>query len=85
VRYFFHLSRTDRDIIDRCGMELPNLEAARIEAIHTAMLVRSLAPAPHLEEAVFRISDISGKGLMTIRFRDVFASSPQGTWPPDVG
>lgn len=72
-RYYFHLVRNDRRIIDCNGMKLLNLEAARVEAIEAAIVVRAISPGSLSNDARFRIADEDDNTLLTVRFRDVFA------------
>ena len=74
TRYFFHVRDEDGDISrDREGQDLPDLEAARIEAISTnrEMLGERLLHGGSLNHRQIEIADESGVVLLKIDARDV--------------
>ena len=72
-RYYFHLRPADEIGDDYLGTNLPNAEAAYLEACAAAleisfeMLRKRIDPAPHS----FRVTDASGELLFEIPFSEV--------------
>jgi nucleoid-associated protein YgaU len=66
-RYFFHLREGDRVLPDHDGSELPNLEAARAEAIQSAreLLAAKLKAGEVVDGQAFEIADESGEVVLT--------------------
>lgn len=72
-RYFFHIRADDIFIRDPDGSDLPNLDAARAEAGHSArhLLADLLKEGEVLDGQVFEISDEAGTVLERLPFRNV--------------
>jgi hypothetical protein len=72
-KYFFHIRTVDALIRDPDGSDLPDLEAARIEAGHSArdLLAELLRGGEVLDGQVFEISDEAGNVLERIPFNSV--------------
>jgi hypothetical protein len=76
-RYFFHI-RTDLAFIrDPDGSDLPDLNAARSEAAHSArhLLAALLRDGKVLDGQVFEIADEAGNVLERIPFHSVLRLS----------
>ena len=76
-RFFFHL-RTARDLSpDEIGLELPDVEAAYLEAFNTARLMWSdlLAEREDPTRNVFEIADELGHIVQTVPFAEVLDST----------
>jgi len=71
-RYFFNL-RNDLDVDDLEGLDLPNLEAAHVEAVR---LTRNMVAVGAQEEGRINLShrievtDSNGTALFTVKFGD---------------
>ena len=73
-RYFFHVRDEDGDISrDEEGQDLPDLEAARTEAVSTnrEMLGERLLHGGSLNHRQIEIADAGGKILLKVDARDV--------------
>jgi hypothetical protein len=72
-RYFFHIRSSDGIIQDPDGTELPDIDAARMEAELSArdLLADLLRQGIRLDGQMFEISDSDGKVLETLPFRKV--------------
>ncbi|CAN7335176.1 DUF6894 family protein [Rhizobium sp. LjRoot254] len=72
-RYFFHIRTDDVFIRDPDGSDLPDLDAARSEAGHSArdLLAALLREGEVLDGQVFEISDEAGTVLARVPFRSV--------------
>src|SRR5580693_1320717 len=73
-RYFFHVRDADGEVSrDQEGQDLPDLEAARIEAIsaNREMLGERLLHGGSLNHRQIEIADETGKALLTIAASDV--------------
>jgi hypothetical protein len=72
-RYFFHIRGSDGLIRDPDGSDLPDLNAARIEAEKAArdLLANLLRAGEALDGQVFEISDEHGQLLESLPFRSV--------------
>ena len=80
-RYFFHVRDKDGDIsIDEEGQDLPDLEAARAEAVsaNREMLGERLLHGGSLNHRQIEIADQSGKVLTVIPASDVMLRD--GEW-----
>ena len=80
-RYFFHVRDADGEVSrDQEGQDLPDLEAARIEAIsaNREMLGERLLHGGSLNHRQIEIADETGKGLLTIAASDVLLRD--GEW-----
>lgn len=71
-RYFFHVRNGDSLIQDLEGIDLPDLDAARIEALEGArsLLSETVRTGGVLDGQRFEIVDESGQVLDTLSFRD---------------
>jgi hypothetical protein len=73
ARYFFHLIAADETSKDELGIELPNAEAAYLQACETAlelsfeMLRERRDPSRH----AFEVTDAEGRVLFDIPFAEV--------------
>ena len=80
ARYFFHV-RSGEDLVscDREGQELPDLEAARAEAVSSnrEMLSERLLHGGHLGPRQIEIADENGKVLATISAEEVLMQGGQ--------
>jgi hypothetical protein len=87
-RYFFNVRDTDGDVSrDIEGQELPDLDAARAEAIsaNREMLGERLLHGGSLDHRKIEIADESGKILVSIDSRDVlFRDGQFQDYPDDV-
>ncbi|HXS08304.1 MAG TPA: hypothetical protein VN723_16045 [Rhizomicrobium sp.] len=80
-KYYFHVLDQDGDISrDEEGQDLPDLEAARREAINAnrEMLGERLLHGGSLNHRQIEIADESGKTLLKIDARDILFSD--GEW-----
>jgi len=88
TRYFFHVRDEDGDVCcDQEGQDLPDLEAARIEAISTnrEMLGERLLHGGSLNHRQIEITDESGQILLKIDARDVlFRDGELSSYSDDV-
>ena len=74
TRYFFHVRDEDGDVsCDREGQDLPDLEAARREAIsaNREMLGERILHGGSLNHRQIEIADETGKILLRVDARDV--------------
>ena len=70
-RYYFNFREGDQIERDRIGMFLPNLDAARDEAIRTwSDLVKIAASGSELPDCAIEITDAAGEAVLTIPFGD---------------
>lgn len=71
-RYFLHIRDEDGLTPDEEGAELPDLDAAKAEAIAGArdILAEKLRAGEVLSGAVIEIADETGQVLAVVRFRD---------------
>jgi hypothetical protein len=70
-RYYFNFREGDEIERDRIGMFLPNLDAAREEAIRTwSDLVEVAAQGGDLPDCAIQIEDGGGEPVLTIPFGD---------------
>jgi hypothetical protein len=82
ARYFFHLTSPDESSKDDIGTELPNAEAAYLEACETAleisyeMLRERRDPSHH----AFEVMDVAGRVVFEIPFAEV--TRPAQCVPP---
>jgi hypothetical protein len=80
-RYFFHLT-DQRGLVteDDEGQMLPNLEAARLEALQTADELWGHLPSDEdvWEEMVFIITDENGEAVLVVPFTEATATSLAG-------
>jgi hypothetical protein len=69
-RYFFHFRQGDEIALDRIGMHLPNLDAARAEALHAwGHVVALSAQSGELpDDSEIQIADSSGETVLSIPF-----------------
>ena len=75
ARYFFHL-RNDLDVPDREGQELPDLDAARAQAVVFAVDMAAASVLEHRKVNLHHridIEDGAGQVLHTVEFGDVVA------------
>jgi hypothetical protein len=72
-RYFFHIRSDDVFIRDPDGSDLPDLDAARAEAVHSArdLLANLLREGQILDGQAFEISDEADNVLERVTFRSV--------------
>jgi hypothetical protein len=73
-RYFFHVREANGVLSDPEGSHLPDLDAARAEAIEGARQLISaavLTGAPMGLDREMQVDDADGQTLLTVRFRDV--------------
>jgi hypothetical protein len=69
--WYFNFREGERIERDRIGMYLPNLDAARDEAIKTWRdLVEIAACGGELPDCAIQIADASGEPVLTIPFGD---------------
>jgi len=71
-RYFFNFRMGDEISPDRIGMYLPDLDAARDEAVRTSLDLIEVAEhtGEGLRECELQVADASGEPLLTIPLRD---------------
>jgi hypothetical protein len=71
-RFFFHIIDGDRIIEDPEGTELEDLDAARVEALHSArqLLAERLKAGDLVDGQVFEIRNEHGQLLAIVPFRD---------------
>jgi len=71
-RYFFNFRMGDEISPDRIGMYLPDLEAARDEAVRTCLDLIDVAEhaGEGLRECEVQVADASGEPVLTIPLRD---------------
>jgi len=68
-RYYFNFREGDRIERDRIGMFLPNLDAARDEAIRTWFdLAEAAVSNGDLPDCAIEIADAAGEPVLTIPF-----------------
>jgi len=68
-KYYFNFREGDSVERDRIGMYLPNLDAARDEAIRTWNdLIEIVANGGELPDCAIQITDASGDPVLTIPF-----------------
>src|SRR5262249_53582738 len=88
MRYYFHLRIGGELSPDELGLELPHLDAAYLEAFHAAQAMWSELLAERSDPPLrsFEIADASGRGLLTLPFREVLerARKPNGRIPQEV-
>jgi hypothetical protein len=72
-RYYFHIRTADAFIRDPDGSDLPDLDAARVEAGHSArhLLAELLRDGEVVDGQVFEISDEAGAVLERVPLRSV--------------
>ena len=84
--FFFHLRSAVENSEDDLGTELPNAEAAYLEACAAAlemsieMLRKRIDPAPHS----FRVMDVRGQLLFDIPFSEVLSPGRRPPMPVRV-
>lgn len=73
MRYYFHVRDGDRLLEDPDGSDLPNLDAAREEALAGARLLLSekLQRGEVIDGQRFEITDASGEVLEIVPFKAV--------------
>ena len=74
-RYFFHL-RNDLDVPDYEGNDLPNVEAARAQAVAFAVDMAAASLQEHRKLNLHHridVEDEAGKVLLTVAFGDAVA------------
>jgi len=79
--YFFHIRDHEKLIVDETGLELPNLAAARKEAIAAARSFQKEAALTfeNIDHQVIEVSDDTGTVLLTVPFSDYrFSEPPDG-------
>jgi len=70
-RYYFNFREGEEIVRDRVGMYLPNLDAARDEAIRIWHdLVEVAAHGGDLPDCAIQIADSDGEPVLTIPFGD---------------
>jgi len=71
-RYYFHVRDHTRAIIDEEGIELPDLEAAREEAVAAAreLMSQSILKGESCDGRVFDIADVQGCVVLSVPFSD---------------
>src|ERR1051325_4078602 len=71
-RYFFNFRMGDEISPDRIGMYLPDLDAAREEAVRTSLDLIEVAEhtGEGLRECELQVADASGEPVLTIPLRD---------------
>lgn len=77
ARFFFHVHGGDGPPIeDPEGGELPDLDAARAEALAAArgIVAEDLLAGRPVRERRFEIEDAAGRVLATVAFRDALAA-----------
>lgn len=68
-RYYFHFREGDEIALDRIGMYLPSLDAARDEAVRTWQdLLEVAADGGELSDCAIQIADAGGESVLTIPF-----------------
>ncbi|MDB5552412.1 MAG: hypothetical protein JWL86_2396 [Rhizobium sp.] len=72
-RYFFHIRTADELILDPDGSDLPDLDAARCEAVQSArdLVANLLREGQILDGQAFEISDEADNVLERVTFRSV--------------
>jgi hypothetical protein len=75
-RYYFHIVTSSGKISDEEGTELPNLDAARAEAIEDARALMSdaMLAGEDVSGRAMEIGDENGKALMTVQFMEAITS-----------
>jgi len=71
-RYFFHIREEEQVIVDDEGIDLPNLEAAREEAVAAArqLLSQSVLKGKACNGRVFEITNENGIVVLSVPFRE---------------
>jgi hypothetical protein len=71
-RYFFNFRKGDEISPDRIGMYLPDLDAARDEAVRTCLDLIDVAEhtGEGLRECELQVADASGEPVLRIPLRD---------------
>jgi hypothetical protein len=72
-RYYFHL-HNEEIVLDEQGMDMPNLAAARAQAVDDArdMICRSVREGHLNLDHRMEVTDEAGTVVVTVRFRDAF-------------
>jgi hypothetical protein len=88
MRYYFHLRVGKEVSADELGVELPDLDAAYLEAFQAAQGMWGELLAERSDPLIrsFEIADASGRVLLTLPFREVLerARKPAGPLPNEV-
>jgi hypothetical protein len=79
--YFFHILDHGNVILDEEGMELVDLEAARLEAVVSAqaMLMDASADSEDISHQVIEVSDRAGRVLAKVALRGQDHKGPDGS------
>ena len=73
-RYFFHIRQGGALGRDAEGTELPDIEAARHEAVERACAIWSKTPPdPDHNDHTFEIADERGETVLVVSFSEAFA------------
>ena len=77
--YYFHLRDGRQYVPDETGMDLPDIEAARVEAVQGArdILADQLRAGEALDGQAIEIANAAGEVLEVVTFKD--ALRPDGT------
>jgi len=75
TRYFVDLVLAGEVSADQRGMELPNIEAVRMEAEATIrdFAAESRAPRHEFGDGEIRVRDTEGREVLALKFRDVIS------------
>lgn len=76
AHYYFHLIDGDKFDEDIEGIDLPDLDSARGEALRTAreMMIEKIALGLPVTDQVFEVCDEFGVPLFRLEFKDVLHS-----------
>lgn len=85
ARYFFHQHTPDGFLADPDGSELPDVEAARAEAIASArqLWASAILSGTDLPERRFQIDDQAGCNLLSVSFCEALPPSLRRAREPD--
>jgi len=67
-RYFFDVVTNGNRIVDPLGVELPDREAARVEAIRAAVEMTANNALENAVDAKFEVTDQDGTIILTLPF-----------------
>jgi hypothetical protein len=75
--YFFHHQKADKILNDDEGDELPNIEAAREEAVQAAreMIANAAREGRDARHESFVVVDDVGQNVLVLKFRDALDSA----------
>ena len=76
-RFFFNVMLNGKRTADNTGMDLPDIESARLKAMEAAKEVLAGREDRAALKGFFLISDASGKPIMKVTFDEAVASLNQ--------